>query len=1584
MALKKVGVDLLADHASEFQSAMKKSSDSVTQFAKNAGQAGSGVSSASQVMIGALRQVGALAVDAMLKAARAVADFAAESVNVAGNFEAGMNKFRVAAGSLDTKGLDKFRNLFIQLGRELPVSTMEVEAAATEMVTGGIDPAIVAAGALRTNIQFAAAANISLTAAAEIAAKTLAAWTSSSATASEKAAFLGAAMDTLVKAAAVSSTTVEQLKLGLFNVGGAAQALGVSFQDTTTTLALLAPYFQSSAQAGTSLKTFLERLVPTTKPAIEAMMQLGIVTKSGENAFFDAQGHFLGMANAAQVLHDKLGPLSEQEKIRYEKLIFSQDAANAANVLMKDGAIALDTMTAAMVNANGVQGAAAIMQQGYNTSLENFHGSIEALQITLGSKFLPILTTLLNDYLAPAVNTFTTLTDAVTGNQEAFNSLTPTFQAVANSLKGTFEFFDAGKLDNMYSGLTQLFGAETASLIVDFAADLKSLAPVFEEIATAVGPVVAAVASELPGAFRSGYDAIKSVVSTISSVVQQIAPYVQEALAKATQFWNEHGTEITAFVETNYNKIASIVQTALSIVQTVVSSVLNTVAGFVANHGDEITAYLSAAWDLVKTIVSGALDLIQGLLSATMAAINGDWSGAWEILKSTSATFVQAIITVLNGFVDLAIAAFNLTIAAINDVWTTFTGSAPGLGSALIDGIISGVKSGVGALTGAVTSAANSALDAAKNALGIHSPSKEGADIGAQIPAGFAVGISRATPLVTQSVKKLSDEAIDNIKHLSKDWQESVIRNSDDVEAKIQLLNRDSAGAIDTFFKNQEAAQIESSKKRAKYSQKEIAAMRQLSREIGLNLVDGFAVATEGLNDRIIAAVDAANKTLRVHIKANMNQIMKTIGDINGMAADFAHGQQVAGLQGTATIARQKIGNTESLADLRGSTTGRDELVAEISGLARAQTELFNARQKNIGAIEEEYSKEKRLIKPQTEIQKKSAEDVAKIQQQLRDTMTQNNTSFAKIYANFEEQKQKLAKQTADVIKKRDADIADARTKSAERATDAQAKLAEAEQKRTKAAADANAELQKAMTAADQKRDDAVVKAYADFKTADDKRREEMASAEQALQDVIVEATTKRDDALSVANSKYADNEEQRQFLIAAANAEMNDAIEAATKTRDDALTATSKKYEGIEQTRLDAIAQAEKSYQETATELNQQRTNKAMDDDARLEETRKDLAADAVKDTQSLQDTITALNQRAADDIASIQEKLNDAKSDRDSDLLAAQQTTQDRIAELNAAQADRIAQRDADLLDVKQRFADDQIAMQQEINDVNAQYAKDETERVYNLNDAMKKLNDIQRASAIGTDLAAKAQAQLAQAEQEAAAIGKNDAELGSKYYALRADQILELANLQKDLAVAQQDVAAQGNTPDENRALYAQIDQLQERIALTKEAQSADLSLFNEQVRQRQEELAKMQGDLAAANKTGGEIVAGIVKGITDNIGALSTAMSDAVQQAIAAAKLALGIASPSRIAAMQIGMPITQGIVQGMLSGVDAVASAANILSRTAAPPASASQLAAQSAANITNNNQRNYNLSVTTQQSSGTVMQDFAVMRAMAL
>src|SRR5262245_48119671 len=106
MALEKAGVQLVAENAAQFSADMTKSSSAVNNFSDNTEKAASKTSGASEIMTGALRHIGTIAVDAFMQAGRAAVGFVTDSISVAGDFEAGMNSFAaVAGGALDEAGL---------------------------------------------------------------------------------------------------------------------------------------------------------------------------------------------------------------------------------------------------------------------------------------------------------------------------------------------------------------------------------------------------------------------------------------------------------------------------------------------------------------------------------------------------------------------------------------------------------------------------------------------------------------------------------------------------------------------------------------------------------------------------------------------------------------------------------------------------------------------------------------------------------------------------------------------------------------------------------------------------------------------------------------------------------------------------------------------------------------------------------------------------------------------------------------------------------------------------------------------------------------------------------------------------------------------------------------------------------------------------------------------------------------------------------------------------------------------------------------------------------------------------------------
>jgi hypothetical protein len=158
--MQQIGLDAVLNNVPDFTAGINKMNAGVDSFAQNSTKHGESFAGGfGEIVTGALRQIGTLAVDALMKAGQAVAGFVKDSIGLAGDFQSGMLEFQSVAGKeIDAKGLEDFHNLFLQLGKDLPVSTADVQKAAIEMVKGGIDPATIAAGGLKQNIQFAAAA----------------------------------------------------------------------------------------------------------------------------------------------------------------------------------------------------------------------------------------------------------------------------------------------------------------------------------------------------------------------------------------------------------------------------------------------------------------------------------------------------------------------------------------------------------------------------------------------------------------------------------------------------------------------------------------------------------------------------------------------------------------------------------------------------------------------------------------------------------------------------------------------------------------------------------------------------------------------------------------------------------------------------------------------------------------------------------------------------------------------------------------------------------------------------------------------------------------------------------------------------------------------------------------------------------------------------------------------------------------------------------------------------------------------------------------------------------------------------------
>jgi TP901 family phage tail tape measure protein len=661
-----------------------------------------------QVAVGALRQIGAAAVNLAAAGIAALGDQLRTSVDVAANFESALYKFQAVAGdSLTKAGLsfDDVKKKALALGASTQFSAQQALDAMTELMKGGVNVKDVMGGATDATLALAAAAQLDLANAATIVAKQLGVWGETGVTAANVA-------DLLASAANASTVDVEELALGLANVGGSAKVAGLSFEETVQTMALIAPSFSSASDAGTSMKTFLQRLIPTTKDATQMMIELGLATKDGNSKFFDAKGNFIGMEKAAQLLYDATKGLSEEQKFLALNTIFGSDAIRAAAAIANAGASGYNEMGQAMKDAGGAAQAAAIMQQGYKFTLDQFNAAVETLQITVGSALLPYLTQLVAA-AAEGVNTFTGWASSILSASDPLEALAKQIGLVGVTTKGVRQMItDAAKV---------IFAAWNA-------------------LSAALAPST-----------QTAWSAIQSAVQTALAAVRQA---VQFATALVVQIWNAHGADILAFAQKTWEGIMSVVTAAAKFIQAAIEALVKAAQWIWANFGNEITTVAQFAWNQIKVFTETALSVLRGLFDLGTALLRGDWGAAWEAIKGVAEALWNGIKASAENLMNALSSLFQTLYPRLEAAFQQALSGAASLGAALIDGIRDGVINAARGLADAVARAARDALDSARAALGIRSPSRVAAkEVGVPLAEGILRGLTEGLaplPLLTR------------------------------------------------------------------------------------------------------------------------------------------------------------------------------------------------------------------------------------------------------------------------------------------------------------------------------------------------------------------------------------------------------------------------------------------------------------------------------------------------------------------------------------------------------------------------------------------------------------------------------------------------------------------------------------------------------------------------------------------------------------------------------------------------------------------------------------------------------------------
>lgn len=676
------------------------------------------------------------------------------AVKSAADFEKQLSNVAAVSGATDAE-MEQLRNKSLQLGKDTQFSASESASAIEELVKAGVSVQDVMNGAADATVALAAAGGVSMPEAASQASNAMNQFNLA-------ASDLPRVADLIAGAANASAIDVKDFGYSLGQVGAVANLAGATFDDTAAAIALMGNAGIKGSDAGTSLKSMLMNLQPTTEKQTNLMEELGIVTEDGANAFYDAEGNLKSLADVSGVLQKALkGQTKAQQQATLETL-FGSDGIRAAAIMANNGAEGFDKMATSMGKVTAADVAAKRMDN-LAGSIEMLKGSLETLMIQIGTPLLNGIRMLV-DALSSVINIVLELPGPVLEAVTTFAALLAGGLLLVGGflkLKAAFIAFRAGAL--LITGPVGLIVAAIAALVAaflyfyktnaKFRAFVQQIAAVLkEQLARAIEylvpllkqfgafmvkvfqaalPYIKQFGVFLVNSFNAALPTIKKIITFLGELADMFMKYVVPAIREAAgsildglvgafqMIWPEIQKMIPA--------VQDFVMALVGLFQTIIGSTafqflittLKILAGvFVSTilpllirlGGIFYNVFVTILGNAIRTalaVVRNVLGIISGVIKVFTGIFTGDFRKAWEGVKQIFRSAAGVILAVLRGMwknVGTIIRGLGQTllagVKAIPGLLRGVGGLFLAAGRGLIDQFVNGMKNAAGIISG--------------------------------------------------------------------------------------------------------------------------------------------------------------------------------------------------------------------------------------------------------------------------------------------------------------------------------------------------------------------------------------------------------------------------------------------------------------------------------------------------------------------------------------------------------------------------------------------------------------------------------------------------------------------------------------------------------------------------------------------------------------------------------------------------------------------------------------------------------------------------------------------------------------------
>ena len=616
---------------------------------------------------------------ATVAGATVVAGFAT-AVAAASSFEFQLSAIQAVSGATADE-MDLISEAALRIGKDTSFSASEAAVAMEELVKAGISTEDVLNGAADATVALAAAGGVDLPTAATIAANAM---NQFNLTAEDMVGIT----DSIAGAANASAIDVTDLGMSMGQVGAVANLLGLTFDDTALAIAAMGNAGIKGSDAGTSLKTMLMNLQPSTAEAAGLMKELGIITEDGANAFFDAEGKIKSMADISTVLAGALDGMGEAQKAATLTTLFGTDAVRGAAIVANTGAEGFAALSEQM-HAVSAADVAATRMDNLKGSTEALGGSLETLWITVGTTMIPAIREMV-DGITSAVDWYLSLEEGMRGAIQqtalitggvllafgAFIKITQAMQAARATLLALTGAQGVFRAAQAASNAAQ--GVSIAQMVATKAAMVAT------KVATVAMAVAQGVATAAQWAFNAALTAnpIGIIIAAIAALVAGLVWFFtqtelgQQIVKNVTQFIQEAWANVSSFLTTVWEGIVSVATTVWNGVMDVVGAVVTWFQTYVMPIIqfviDAIVAYFTMYYNVVMAIWNGIMVVVGAVVDWFMTHVYPTIQAVVDFLVALFTYLWQWVVFIWEAIVTAVTTAVDAFVSFLTDVWNNF------------------------------------------------------------------------------------------------------------------------------------------------------------------------------------------------------------------------------------------------------------------------------------------------------------------------------------------------------------------------------------------------------------------------------------------------------------------------------------------------------------------------------------------------------------------------------------------------------------------------------------------------------------------------------------------------------------------------------------------------------------------------------------------------------------------------------------------------------------------------------------------------------------------------------------------------